>query len=153
MTRLMSQRSIRFALGTLATCASLVLLAACSSESQATNAQGTDAVTGLQACSWPAAVDAANVTAGQCVAARARLSCKGSNGGGEECLSSDAMHCPDSNTTPGVTYSDCTNLCQPDEYALACGGPGPGPWPEPPAACRTLPSGPGGGTISCCPCE
>src|ERR1700690_4296277 len=110
------------------------------------------AVTAANACSWPAAFDASDATTGECVAARLYLSCQGSNGGGEACLSNDLKGCPGPNATPGVSYSNCTDKCEPGEYALSCGGPGPGPKPQPPATCRTLPSGPGGGSISCCPC-
>jgi hypothetical protein len=108
----------------------------------------------LGACGWPAIYDAtdASVATGQCVAARAYLSCKGSNGGGEDCLSNDPTQCPGPDLTPGVTYSNCQDQCDSNEYALGCGGPGPGPWPQPPAACRPLSSGPGGGTSACCPC-
>jgi hypothetical protein len=127
----------------------LIWVDACGSQSSK-NTVG--AVTGLPMCTWPAAFDPADAATGQCIAARLFLSCQGSNGGGEGCLSNDQTGCPGPNPTPGVSYSNCQDKCQPGEYALACGGPGPGPWPQPPAACHTLPSGPGGGSISCCPC-
>jgi hypothetical protein len=108
----------------------------------------------LPACSWLAIYDPTDASSerGQCVAARVYLSCSGSNGGGEDCMSNDPMHCPGPDLTPGVTYSNCQNQCRSDEYALGCGGPGPGPWPQPPATCRSLLAGPGGGTSACCPC-
>jgi hypothetical protein len=109
------------------------------------------AVTSL-ACKWPASFDSADSSVGQCVAAQAYLSCLGSTGGGMACLSNSLTECPGANVTPGVSYSNCENQCHSDEYALACGSAGPGPWPQPPVVCRSLPSGPGGGSISCCPC-
>jgi hypothetical protein len=113
---------------------------------------GSGVVTTLPLCAWPASFDSADATVGQCAAARFYLSCKGSNGGGMACMSNSATECPGPNATPGVSYSNCENQCQPNEYALGCGGPGPGPWPQPPVTCRTLPYGPGGGSVSCCPC-
>jgi hypothetical protein len=105
-------------------------------------------------CSWPARYDATDGgVVGQCVAARLYLSCRGSNGGGESCLSNDPTQCPGPNPVVGVTFSDCQNQCKVGEYALACGGPGPGPWPQPTPECRSSgPQGPGGGVTVCCPC-
>jgi hypothetical protein len=123
---------------------------ACANPSS-TAGQSDVAVT-LPACSWPTGFDSPEAAVGQCIAARVYLSCRGSNGGGMECLSDTLTECPGPNPTPGVSYSDCDDQCQPGEYALACGGPGPGPWPQPPTTCHVLPSGPGGGSISCCPC-
>ena len=107
----------------------------------------------LPACSWPASLDPADGATGQCGAARMYLACKGSNGGGEECLSNDPAQCPGPNPIVGTTFSACTDQCDAGEYAVACGGPGLGPWPTPPAGCRALPSGPGGGSVACCPCD
>lgn len=136
----------------LALLSCLLWCEACGGHSS-TNVSSVGAVTALPLCTWPATFDPADATPGQCRAARVYLSCKGSNGGGEECLSDNLVECPGPNVTPGVSYSNCENQCQPGEYALACGDAGPGPWPQPPAVCRALPSGPGGGTFSCCPCE
>jgi len=85
------------------------------------------------------------------VAGRAYLSCTAEDGSGETCLTDDVTHCPDASAT-GKSYPTCQNRCSTDEYAVACGGPGPGPWPTPPAGCRVLTAGPGGGTVACCPC-
>jgi hypothetical protein len=104
------------------------------------------------ACDWPASLDPSDGAIGQCIAARAYLSCEGSTGGGEDCLSNDPSQCPGPNPIIGVTFSGCKDQCAVDEYAVACGGPGPGPWPAPPVGCRDLLPGPGGGTVSCCPC-
>lgn len=103
------------------------------------------------ACAWPSALDRAHASDGQCVAGRAYLSCTAADGSGQACLTDDVTHCPDPSAT-GQSYPTCQNLCSADEYAVACGGPGPGPWPTPPSGCRVLPSGPGGGSIACCPC-
>ena len=140
----------------------LIGMSACGGASAQTGSHGSGVSTGstvdatgaaaLMACSWPAGVDAGADSSGQCIAARTYLACQGSNGGGENCLSNDPTQCPNPNLTAGVTFSDCNDQCHADEYAVGCGGPGPGPYPAPPAGCRSLPSGPGGGTISCCPC-
>ena len=116
------------------------------------DAPGGGDMEALPACRWPATLDPADGSTGQCVAARAYLSCQGSNGGGEGCLSNDKTKCPGPNPVVGETFPACKDECNPDEYAVACGGPGPGPWPAPPAECRGLPNGPGGGSLSCCPC-
>ena len=126
---------------------SLVWIGACGGPSSTSTSDAS-----LPACAWSADFETANASPGQCRAARSYLSCHGSNGGGLLCLSSSATECPGPDQTPGVSYSECANQCHTDEYALACGDVGPGPWPQPPATCRPLPSGPGGGSVSCCPC-
>jgi len=135
-------------------CACLALTIHCAgcSNKTTTVASGDGGPSVLPQCSWPAAYGAADAAIGECQAARVYLHCQGSNGGGEGCLSDNPTECPGPNAMPGVTYSNCENQCNPDEYALGCGAPGPGPWPQPPTTCRMLPAGPGGGTISCCPC-
>ena len=116
---------------------------------------------GGAACGWPSSLASLasgasaarpDGSAGQCVAARAYLSCAGSRGDTHLCLSDNTTECPAAGSVVGETFGNCHNLCRPDEYAVACGGPGPGPWPSPPAQCRTLPPGPGGGSTACCPC-
>jgi hypothetical protein len=121
------------------------------SDSSSDSPSGGD-MAALPACGWPATLDPADGSTGQCVAARTYLECQGSKGGGEGCLSSDATQCPGPDPISGETFSACKDQCNADEYAVGCGGPGPGPWPAPPAGCRGLPSGPGGGSLSCCPC-
>ncbi len=111
-----------------------------------------DASTVLATCAWPSSLDRTDGAVGQCVAARTYLACSGSDGSGELCLSDDATQCPGPNAVVGETFGSCHDLCRPDEYAVACGGPGPGPWPSPPAECRSLAPGPGGGSVACCPC-
>jgi len=106
----------------------------------------------VPACTWSPTLAADGSATGQCRAARLALSCRGSNGDGLLCLSESPAECPGFNPTPGVTYSDCADQCRPDEYAVACGGPGVAPGPEPPAGCRTVLLTPGGVTFSCCPC-
>jgi hypothetical protein len=124
-----------------------ILLGACGSSSSGSKTDASPST-----CTWPTIFEAADASPGQCRAARAYLSCQGSNGGGMLCLSNSATECPDPNQTPDVVYAACVNQCHEGEYALACGGIGPGPWPQPPATCRPLPPSPGGGSISCCPC-
>ena len=121
--------------------------------------QALDAATKLPACSWPASLDPSDAgSRGQCVAGRAYLSCAGSNGGGEDCLSDDLTQCPGPNATPGVTYSNCKDLCDEDEYAAICGTVGPPPADasmaamQPPSGCRMVAANPGGAEPYCCPC-
>jgi hypothetical protein len=136
----------------------LIWMSACGGKAAQTDStsagsqNGGVATASLPACSWPASLDPADGSMGQCVAARTYLACQGSNGGGEDCLSNNPTLCPGPNPVVGVTFSACKDQCNADEYAVACGGPGPGQWPAPPAGCRGLPSGPGGGSVSCCPC-
>jgi hypothetical protein len=111
------------------------------------------ASTPTAACGWPATLAGLGEVAGnRCVAGRVYLSCSGSTGGGELCLSDDSTRCPGPNPVVGETFSNCQDQCHSEEYGVACGGPGPGLYPDPPAGCRQLPSGPGGGTVWCCPC-
>jgi hypothetical protein len=121
------------------------------SDSSADAPSGGD-MAALPACRWPAILDPVDGSTGQCVAARTVLSCQGSTGGGEGCLSDDPTRCPGPDPIVGETFSACKDQCNSDEYAVACGGPGPGPWPAPPSGCRGLPTGPGGGSLSCCRC-
>jgi hypothetical protein len=147
----------------------LISMSACGSDSaQSGSRSGVDAGTNgtaaspdgqsggntaaLPACGWPASLNAVAGAVGQCKAARTFLSCQGSKGDVEGCLSDNATQCPDAAPIVGETFSACTDQCEADDYAVACGGPGPGPWPAPPAGCRDLPSNPGGGSTSCCPC-
>ncbi len=106
----------------------------------------------LAACGWSPSLDRIDGSVVQCVAARTFLACSGSDGGGELCLSDDATQCPGLSGVVGESFGNCLDLCHPNEYAVACGGPGPGPWPSPPAECRGIPPGPGGGSVACCPC-
>jgi len=122
---------------------------------------GRDAAS-LPACRWPTIYDAPDGSpvwaTGQCVAARVLLSCVGSNGGSEQCATDNLTQCPGPNPTPGVTYSDCQNQCQSDEYVLFCGTVG-APQEDasvastPPANCVGAPPNPGGREPSCCPCS
>jgi hypothetical protein len=100
-------------------------------------------------CKWPSSLDAVDASSRACRAARTIVSCGVPNGGGVICLSNDPTQCPpDPNNVPGP----CRAECKADEYAAACGGVGPGPVPDPPAGCRPLFAGPGGGESFCCPC-
>lgn len=121
---------------------------------QSTGTSREDGATStLVACTWPQAFDRADASDGSCWAARAYVTCSASSGGGLACMSDSLTECPANTLLPGVSYSGCKNQCNWDEFALACGGPGPGDGTsEPPVNCRTLPSGPGGGSFSCCRC-
>ncbi len=113
----------------------------------------------LSACTWPASLDPPD--AGGWTVGRTFLSCKdGTDFAG--CLSDDLTTCPGSNPIPGGTYTDCVDQCEPDEYAVATGGPpilepdgGVGFRPQPvlPAACRSVGFIPAGVLYSCCPCQ
>jgi hypothetical protein len=129
-------------------------LAACGCQASTKAQDAKDGQAPLPVCTWPGNLDSADASSGECVAARVYLSCGGSAAVAEECLSNDPTQCSpwDAGAALGAPPTNCTNLCTPEEYAVACGGPGPGPWPHPPAACRLLPSGPGGGYFACCPC-
>jgi hypothetical protein len=128
----------------------LLAVVGCTSDEQSLN----DTTASLPACTWPAGLGTLEApVSGACTAARVALSCDGSNGGGEDCLSDQLGECPGPDATPGVTYSNCMNRCNPDEYAVSCGGPGPGPYPSPPSGCRSVLAGPGGGQTFCCPCN
>jgi hypothetical protein len=125
-----------------------------------TDAATTSADAAVPACSWPSIYEtdaAAQGVGGSCFAGRAYLSCSGSNGGGEGCLSDNLMSCPGSNATPGVTYSNCQDVCELDEYVLLCGTIGPpldaSPTSTPPATCHLSRAiNPGGREPYCCPC-
>jgi hypothetical protein len=98
----------------------------------------------LPACTWPVSLD--DAAPRQCSAARAYVACDYPGGAGEDCMSNDPTTCP------GAAGASCTDLCNADEYAVGCGGVGPAPSPPIPSGCRGLPSGPGGGSLGCCPC-
>jgi hypothetical protein len=145
----------------------LVSLAALDGCSAADSAGGglvdaaADPDSGFPACAWPAVyatAAAASGAGGACYAGRAYLSCTASNGGGGEgCLSDNLTQCPGPSAT-GLTYSNCQDACQPDEYVLMCGSIGggqgnPSPTSTPPAACHLSTAiNPGGREPYCCPC-
>lgn len=113
----------------------------------------------LSACSWPASLDPPD--GGSWAVGRALLSCKDGTAFAE-CVSDDLTTCPGSNPILGGTYTDCVDQCEPDEYAVATGGPpilepdggiGFPPQPVLPAACRSVGVNPGGVQYACCPCE
>jgi hypothetical protein len=110
----------------------------------ATAAHGSSDDGALPACTWPASLD--DAAPRPCSAARAYVTCQYPGGAGSDCMSNDPTTCP------GAPGASCTDLCHADEYAVGCGGIGPAPSPPIPAGCRSLPSGPGGGTTGCCPC-
>jgi len=104
--------------------------------------------TGLPQCSWPPVLDPADAMAGECKAAHALLECVGAGGSTILCLSDGVERCSGLDSTP---HGDCDNLCDPEEYGLACGRVGPGPREEAPATCRLAMPIPGF-SFYCCPC-
>jgi hypothetical protein len=108
---------------------------------------------GLPACTWPASLDQADATKGECRAARSLLSCRLTAGATALCLSddpNDVKRCPD-NDVAAQTVA-CDSLCAQGEYAVACGKAGPSTTPSPPPGCKDSRVTPGGVVYSCCPC-
>ncbi len=101
-------------------------------------------------CTWPASLDPTDASTGQCAAARSYLSCQGSNGVTELCLSNDPTQCPGPNLQPGVSFT-CSDRCNTSEYGVECGF-GPGPAPQAASNCRSMGITPGGTGFYCCPC-
>ncbi len=108
-----------------------------------------------RSCAWPASLTPTDASDGRCVAGRAYLSCKYTNGTTELCVSDNLTQCS------GPPQSDngadtCQNQCVAGEYAIRCGGAGfggppqPAP-PPPPVSCRIL-GGVEGVSFGCCPC-
>jgi hypothetical protein len=98
----------------------------------------------LPACAWPASLGPTDADNGQCVAARANLSCS-MNGAMYGLLSNDPMGSP-----------ACQDECEPGEYGIFCGrlSAPPAPAPPAPAGCRRvgLVSPSDGAWVGCCPC-
>jgi hypothetical protein len=122
-----------------------------SPEASLAAASGGITVTELPACTRASTVVTDGGAPG-CSSARTYLRCDVQTAVTEVCTSDDPKRCPD--RAPADPSKPCELLCQANEYAVACGGPGPTilPIPEPPANCRALFSGPGGGMVWCCPC-
>jgi hypothetical protein len=102
-----------------------------------TTADGSSNDGGLPACTWPASFD--DAAPQQCSAARAYVACQD----GDRCMSSDPTTCP------GEPGASCTDVCNPNEYAVGCVPNSSAPLP---AGCRGVFSGNGGGVVGCCPC-
>lgn len=106
-------------------------------------------------CAWPASLNPTDASDGRCVASRAYLSCKYSNGTTELCVSDSLTQCSGPPQSANGTDT-CQNQCDAGEYAIGCGGAGlggppqPAP-PPPPASCRIL-GGVEGVSFGCCPC-
>jgi hypothetical protein len=106
----------------------------------------------LPACTLPAAYAGVDAAPGACQAGRSYLMCEGSNNQGYKiCISNDPTSCPGPNVNPGVIYT-CHHACAPNEYGLACGGPGRSAGGELPAGCHDRGITPGGVIFYCCPC-
>jgi hypothetical protein len=121
------------------------------------SASGDSAVATLPYCAALTNLASADASRAECGAARVYLSCSSSSET-MTCMTDNLSECPAGGPIiiPSVTFSDCKNLCNSDEYVMACGGVGPG---EPavstqlPTACRALPPNPGGVSYYCCPCD
>jgi hypothetical protein len=115
----------------------------------------TDATGGLHndpsTCGHAADVD--STAPGACETGRAQLSCTFASGAGCDCVTDDTS-CEGCGPNTSAT---CVNKCTANEYAVACGGPPPPngsfTYAAPPAGCRGLSFGPGGGGFYCCPCQ
>ena len=132
-------------------------IVACSSSSSTGAGGGSGASTGLPACTWPASLDGTDASNGQCVAARALLSCPLTGGGTQGCISNDPKQCPSGGPQAGSPPGACEDKCQPNEFAIKCGTIGPGnpdaaPPPSPPAGCHNEMVTPAGIYFECCPC-
>ena len=109
-------------------------------------ANPTSKGTPLPACTWPSELDKGKATGATCYPARAYVSCTLPGGVDDHCLSDKPTTCP------GVgPFDPCMNECQPNEYAVACGGKA-GPIPDPPTGCRAISPSPAGYKYYCCPC-
>lgn len=110
------------------------------------DADAADGATTLPSCTWAAALDPTDATAGRCVAARTIAVCQTNtsvspNGGIYICLGNDPTQCASDN------FDQCANTCGPAEYGVQCSG-------------ATPPSGCTHGSIDavlfpnvyCCPC-
>lgn len=126
-------------------------LGACSSESTSHETQQGSRQEALPQCIWSVDYALEDAAPGACHAARTFLSCEGSDGSTEECMSDNLESCPDDGGQ-AVKYSSCVDQCRAGEFALSCGSIGGGPREAPPANCRNLPPNPGGITFACCPC-
>jgi hypothetical protein len=124
-------------------------LAACSASTTQENVDGGALLQNVDAGAPPLAVCTVP-DAGACRTARALLSCQGSNGVGQGCISDDPTQCPGPNAMPGVTFT-CQNQCTERQYAVACGSVG-GASADPPAGCGGGSSTPAGIAFYCCPC-
>jgi hypothetical protein len=104
----------------------------------------------LPACTWASSLNDAGP--GGCVAARANVECHNSAGDTCNALASDP---PSGQTSCGAGYTNCQDICGPNQYAVACGSVGPSSVPpaDPPPGCTTLGSNPAGITDYCCPCQ
>jgi hypothetical protein len=98
----------------------------------------------LPQCRWPSEFD---YEAGfpECWPGRTFLKC-----GNLFCLGDDSEHCHSSDVP---SYSNCSNQCAANEYALFgyCGN-SPA-LHKPPAGCRGIFGVPSGGSVYCCPCS
>src|SRR5262249_11377628 len=105
----------------------------------------------LPACTWPAALDAADAGAGACRPARTLLDCTSPQGVSEVCISDDPTRCTGDNGAVAGPFT-CHDTCAPNEYAVSCGKIGVGLTVDPPTGCHDALASPGGIVFYCCPC-
>jgi hypothetical protein len=103
--------------------------------------------TPLPACTWPSELNKGATTGATCFPSRAYVTCTLTSGVIEHCLNDKPAACP------GVDpFEPCQDECQPDEYAVACGGVAGRSIPDPPAGCRAITPSPAGLQYYCCSC-
>jgi len=104
-------------------------------------------------CKRAEGLDGPGAPRDSCLSKRALVRCMLPNDVTQTCLSDDPTRCPSDDGVATAAASSCTNQCEPNEYAVSCGGVGPNIGSaSPPAGCRSMGRTPGGPAPSCCPC-
>jgi hypothetical protein len=132
------------------TALALVALSACSAkvteiqQNQASASAGANAVAGWAECSEALGLDDPAV-AGSCKSARTFLKCSD----GQMCLSDSSEQCPQGAPLRG----SCQVQCNPNEYAVSCGGAGVSSnFMDAPTGCHNPQLTSVGIVFYCCPC-
>src|SRR5450631_1540078 len=117
---------------------------------------GNNPVSSLQqSCPVGAAAAASDGGPGACSISAAYLSCEGP-AGGCGCPSGNGTSCSSGDQCGPTNGMTCTNPCQTNEYAMACGGPPRSdgtPYQQAPSNCRAVLFTPAGVVEYCCPCQ
>ena len=112
-------------------------------------------------CAWPDRLNDAGPLVRACLVGHALVECTYPTGGRTLCTSDDPTQCADpTGVNPPPDGGTCANLCGPNEYAVACGGPPLFPLPDgavkmdEDAPARCVLTGPQSNNyaFSCCPC-